>query len=204
MKSPSLRPQLVEFLFAKYHADPKGFRAYLPEVAQVLDALSPAQRIQPSPFGLTEQERARRQQQMRQALTDLGDHPASRETAVRGIEHCAALIEDDSLPVEVSYATLVRLLRAVIGTAPGSVKRLTTVPIVEAPEESVVNHVSLIKGAIANLTWDMRLVSITINPRKVKERRKALRLVGLASDMADDVAQRHDAYLAARDPHAGP
>lgn len=204
MKSNVKKPQFLESLLAKYRADPERFRAYLPEVAQTLDAMYPALRSPRSPFGLTEQERAYRRQALRRILEHLEQGHVLPEEAGKGLEHCATLIDDDSLPPDVSQDTLARLLRAAIGKSPGSVKANTTIPMLDSQEDKVVNRISVVRGVVLNLTWDMRLVSITITPRKFKERHKALRFVGAARDVASDVALRHDDHLAAGVPHAAP
>ncbi|MFH1560349.1 MAG: hypothetical protein ABID84_02925 [Chloroflexota bacterium] len=204
VKSGGKKPPLIELLLHKYRADPQGFCKYLPEVAQELDAMFPHSHPSRSPFGLTEHEHAHRQQALSQVLSRLDDATLTSEEAVRGLEHCATLIEDDSLPREATHEILSRMVRAVIGKSPGSVKKSTTVPIGESQKrkEEALKHVSLVRGVLLDLTRDMRLVSVSINPHKIRERRKVLRLVGIASDSGHDVAQRHDDYLAETGPHA--
>jgi hypothetical protein len=114
------------------------------------------------------------------------------------------LVQDDSLPEDVDYETLVSLLRAAIGKSPGSFKSVKIVPIKDGEGRELINHVSLVRGVVLDLDRDMRLVSITVTPRKVRERRKLLRFVGIGKDIASDVALRHDDYLAEIEPHAAP
>ncbi len=199
-----LEKQFLELLFSKYQADPDGFRSYLPEVAQLLEAMYPPQHLTKSPFGLTEQERAHHQTALRQVLEKLEQASLSTEEAVRGLEHCATLVQDDSLPDEVGHETLVGLLKAVVGKSPGSFDSTKTVMVRNGEEREVMNQVSLVRGVILNLDRNMHLVSVTITPRKVKERRKLLGFVGIGRDAASDVALRHDDYLAECGPHAAP
>lgn len=204
MKSHSKKPPLKDLLLDKYRADPQGFRRYLPEVAQALDAMLPPSRRIRSPFGLTEHERTHRQKSLSQLLKRLDDGTITPEEAVRGLEHCATLIEDDSLPREATHETLVRMVRVTTGKSPGSVKKSTTVPVGEVREEEkeTLKHIPLVRGVLLDLTEDMRLISVSIYPHKIRERRKALRLIGIARDFKPDVAQHHDGYLAEISPHA--
>jgi len=204
MKRDSRLTPLLDLLLVKYRSDPNRFRDFLPEVAQELDVIAPESRGSRSPFGLTERERAARQEALRKVLEHLEQGSFPREEAVLGLEHCAVLIQDDSLPPEVGYDTLVRLLRTAIGKSPGSIKVVTTFPVQEGQEGKIANRTSPVRGVTLNLAWDMRLVSVTITPGKVQERRKALRFVGIGRDADPEVAREHDKYLALGDPHAAP
>ena len=204
MKRDSRLTPLLDLLLIKYRSDPNRFRDFLPEVAQELDVIAPETRGSRSPFGLTERERAARHEALQEVLERLDEASVAGEEALRGLEHCAALIQDDNLPPEVGHDTLVRLLRAAIGKSPGSIKAVTTFPIQDGQEGKIANRTSLVRGVTLNLAWDMRLVSVTITPGKVQERRKALRFVGIGRDADAEVAREHDKYLALRDPHAAP
>lgn len=190
------KKDVLRILVDKYRSDPDGLRSCLPEVAQFLDTSSETVRHLRHPFGLTERERVDRQHALAEVVDSLKHGSLTQEEATRGLEHCAVLIEDYSLPQDVDHDTLAQLLRCAIGKAIGSVKRVTTFPIETGKEKKVVNHIPLVRGVTLDLTWDMRLVSIVINPRKVQERRKALRFVGIAQNEPADVARRHDDYLA--------
>ena len=123
-----LEKQLRDLLRSKYLADPEGFRSYLPEVAEVLQArYSPRPSLR-SPFGLTERERAHHEKEMRHIFERLDDGGDSSEDAIRGLDHCAMLIQDDGLPLEVGYDRLVALLKAAIGKSPGTFKSNQTIP----------------------------------------------------------------------------
>lgn len=206
MKSGTKKSLFLDLLLAKYRADPKGFRGYLPEVAQALDSMFPLPRRARSPFGLTDHERTHREQSLCKVLGQLEQGSITHEDAVRGLEHCAVLIEDDTLPPRADHETLIALLRAVLGKSPRSVKTVTTIPVREGLDgsEETPKHISVVRGVVLNLTGDMRLVSISISPRKMQQRRKVLCFVGIATDSKRDVAQRHDDYLTEMDPHAAP
>lgn len=203
MKNPP-KPQkeLLELLFSKYQADPEGFRSYMPEAAQLLDAMYPPRRPSRSPFGLTERERAHHLAALREVLEGLEESSISPKEAVKGLQHCATLIQDDNLPEDVGYETLVFLMKAAIGKSPGTFKSAKTVLVMGDEGREVINRVSLVRGVTLDLDRNMRLVSITVAPTKVRERRKLLKLIGLGQDIASDVALRHDDYLAEQEPHA--
>ena len=62
------RDSIIGQLKMKYGSDPDGFRAYLPSVAAVLDAMNPPPRPSKPPFVLTEQERTRHKQALGEIL----------------------------------------------------------------------------------------------------------------------------------------
>lgn len=197
MNSNANKDALARIILDKYRSDPDGLRSYLPEIVQLLDTSSKTVRPLRHPFGLTERERADRQHALANVVDGMKHGSLTQEEAIRGLEHCAVLIEDYSLPPDVDHDTLTQLLRCAIGKAIGSIKRITTFPVETDKEAKVVNHIPLVRGVTLDLTWDMRLVSIVINPHKIRERRNALRFVGIAQNEPTDVARRHDDYLAA-------
>ena len=195
---------LVELLETKYRVEPENFGAYLPEVAQILDGMNPPRRLAQSPFGLTEREKAFHQKNLGGILEMVEEGAASPEQAIKGLEHCATLIHDDSMPKEVRHETLVKLLKAAVGKSPGSFKSKKTIRIApDGVSTEIVNKVSLVRGVYLELDRNMSLVSISVSPSKVRERRKMLGIVGIGRDREGkrDVSVRHDEYLAEIDPH---
>lgn len=181
---------ILRSLLNKYQADPEGFQSYLPNVAQELEREFPFRRGNSRPAALTEQERER----LRQAMLQLVDKKEpSLEEAIQTLEYCATLIQDGSLPLEATRQILLSLLRQVIGAPLGKVGKATKFPL-RAGE--AVKEVAILCGVHLHLTWNDRLVAISISPTKLKERSKALKFVGIAQDAASDVAERHDTYLA--------
>jgi hypothetical protein len=195
---------IIDLLLNKYRLDPASFRDFLPEVAEVLDSRYPTHRTSRSPFGLTPRERSARVETLLQLVNRLNETELTQDEARRGLEHCAALVSDGSLPDEVTQKTIGLLVRRVIGKSPSAFKTNTTVPVSHELSEHASAQVSVIRGVTLSLTWDMRLVSISISPHEMKERRRALRFVGIAKDSATNVAEHHDDYLAGADPHASP
>ena len=196
--------QLLELLRSKYSGDHQGFRSYMPEVAQMLDAMDSPRRPARSPFGLTEQERDHYRRELAEILESMVEGVLTAERAITGLRHCATLIRDDSLPEETGYETLVKLLKSAIGKSPGSFKKPETIRVADRSPEDVVNSVSLVRGVSLGLDREARLVSISVSPHKVSQRRKMLAFVGIGRDTEQDVALRHDEYLAEQSPHAAP
>ena len=194
--------QLRDLLVSRYRADPKRFHSYLPEIAELVEAMGQPRRVSRSPFGLTERERDHHQAALQKVLEGLEKGAVSRQDAVRGLEHCATLIQDDSLPEDAGYDILVALLKAAIGKSPGTFRSVQTIPISDREGQGPPYHVSLVKGVALDLDKDMRLCSITVTPSKVRKRRKLLEFVGIGQDAASDVARRHDDYLVERVPNA--
>ena len=194
--------QLRDMLISEYRADPRRFHTHFPEIAGLLEAMAPPRRVRRSPFGLTERQRGHHQAALSKVVGRLGEGSVSPQEAVRGLEHCATLIQDDSLPEDVVYDTLVTLLKAAIGKSPGTFKSVQTIPVSDRGGQESLYRVSLVKGVALDLDKHMRLSSITVTPSKVRKRRKSLDFVGIGRDTAPDVARRHDDYLADRVPHA--
>ncbi len=156
-----------------------------------------------SPFGLTEHELAFHAEGLAVEMAKLRQRAMDREGAVKALQHAAELIRDDSLPKEADHETMKSLLAAAIGKSPGSVKANTTFPLVEDSDSAVLEAVPAIRGVYLNLYKNRRLVSIRVNPAKVKEFRTMMKIVGIGADRdtATDVAANHDFYLAMQGPH---
>ena len=196
MNKAEKHDELVRLLTLKFNRDPKKFRAYLPEVAQMLDEYNPPPEPKRSPFVLTEKERAFHQDSLANILAHLDEKGLSFEQAVKGLEHCAILIEDYFLLEGVGRDSLVKLLKPVIGKAPGSFKRNETIMIAEdRPSEDVVHRVSIVRGVYLELDREFRLVSISVVPRKVREWKKMMALAGMIDDPVTDVSTRYEDYL---------
>ena len=180
--------QLIALLEAKYREDPKGFRKFLPGAVDLLPDAAPKRKGSNSPFGLTEHERAFHRAGLSEALDKLAAGTLPPDAAAKGLQHCANLIIDDSLDKTVGYETVKALVTAAIGKSPGSVKANTTVPVAGGRDGNVVEQVSAIRGVYLDLDREGCLVSITINPRQVAERRRIMKFVGAGSDPAPDIA----------------
>ncbi len=189
--SPKSRQEsILRALLNKYQVDPERFHSYLPEVAQELEQLSPSRRRNSHRSALTELERERLHKALFQLLNK---KELPSEEAIQALEYCVTLIQDESLPSELNRQTLLSLLHQAIGLPLSKIRKTTRIPVHEG---EAVKEVALLRGVHLHLTWNDRLVAISISPAKLKERSKALKFVGIAKDSASDVAQCHDAYLA--------
>ena len=201
MARTSETPEKVTFsiLASKYQSDPEWFDRNLPEISDIMRRVVRSPQSSPTPFGLTERERGFH----REALCRIERmDKLSPKHAVKGLEHCAALIRDDSLPEDVGYESLVRMFKGAFGKSPGSYKANTVIPVDGGSNGEPTNHISLTRGVVLNLDLGMRLVSVTVTPWKDRERRKLMGIVGIGRDPASDVSVKHDEYLAEQSPHA--
>ena len=189
-RSPkSQQEPILRSLLNKYQADPEGFRSYLPEVAQELERLLPSRTRKSHTSVLTELERER----LCKALLQLLDgRSLSSEEAIQALEYSATLVQDESLPYEVDRNTLLTLFHQATSIPFSKVKKTTRIPVREG---EAIKEVAILRGVYLHLTWNDRLVAISVFPAKLKERSRAFKLVEIAKDTASDVSQRHDVYL---------
>ena len=195
--------RIIDLLQAKRRKDPDGFRKYLPDVASLLPDPPTVQAKQRTPvFTLTEQERSYHKAGLSDALSKLQEGVITPEDAAKGLQHCANLLKDDifSLPEKADHDSLKALIRAAISKSPGSYKSKTTVSLDQDGKGPVVEQVSVILGVYLDLDRNGQLVSISVNPKKVRQWREIMKFVGASRD-EPDVALRHDDYLAMQDPH---
>lgn len=137
-----------------------------------------------------------------QTLAAVASGDATPEESVKGLEHCAFLIRDDNLPAEADYEVLCALFKAAFGKRPASFKKSEMIEVTDGhAADDVVHRFSLVRGVSLELDREMRLISVSVSPRKVRQRRKLLSFVGAGQDADPDVARRHDEYLARINPH---
>lgn len=191
---------LIELLQARYREDPKGFREFLPGVAELLPEMSPRQGRKKPPFGLSEAEIAFHRAGLADVLDKTETGSATAREAIEALQHCAVLIVDDSLPEETNYEKLKRPISTGIGRSPESIKSEATIQIGEGKGD-VQERISAIRGVYLDLDRDRRIVSVTINPRRVRERRVLMEFVGASKDPDPLASNRHDDYLSSEDPH---
>lgn len=182
---------LIELLQARYREDPVGFREYLPGVAELLPEASPRRVRTESGSRLTENEISFHRAGLAEVLDKIETGTATAREAVKALQHCGVLIVDDSLPEEANYEKLKRLISTGIGRSPESFKSEATVKIGEGNDD-VHERVSAIRGVYLDLDWERRLVSISINPRRFRERHELMRFVGASNDPDPLASVRHD------------
>ena len=187
-----------DLLVAKHRDDPGWFMENMPEVAELIEDRTSTHR-QPRPsFSLTRRER---EYHLARLSEIVATKPLDSGDAVAALEHCATLIRGKSLPYEIDHKTLRRLFSAAFGKAVSSYRKETTLEVRVERNQETAHRVSLVRGVVLNLNTAMRLVSVSVTPRKVRERRKMMEFVSVGRDTEGDVAERHDSYLAKVDPH---
>ena len=149
-------------------------------------------------FRLSDSEKAHHVETLSSALAKL--EPSSQD-AVNALESCAILVQDDFMTPHVDHRLVVELFKAAFGTVPNAIRENTSIPIEGRGTGEPVYHSSLVRGVVAELDPEMRLVSITVTPQKVREGDKMMGIVGIGQDPRADVAARHDDYLAEQPPH---
>jgi len=172
---------IADLVLTKYREDPSLFRRILPDLAEALDKVYPTRQSHhtSSPFGLTERERTYRLSALESITEKLKGSQVSRQDAIRALEHCAVLTEDDSLPYTIDRRSVMRLIGVVLGKPLTDVTSETTIEIPQDIPSTVVNQISLVRGAVLNLSQDMHLVSISVIPQKVKEWPRAMRFISM-------------------------
>lgn len=190
------RDKLAQILLDLHSSDPVRLRRNLPEIAQELDRiLSPSeqQKGDTTPFGLTDRERAFYKESLEPLLRKSKSHSLSKDEAVKALEYAAALLTDNFSPGYPPRQDLLRLVRKATGIIPRKTGK---------PEEKIVKDgipsrsVPLVKGVDLHLTWDFKLLRVSLDPPQWRLRGQAFSFVGKAADVATDVAEHHDKYLA--------
>ena len=185
-------------LTERYSTDPSWFDTNWPELGEALaDVGAPPRRAAP-PFGLTENERRFRVDSLKSAIASDYLIP---DDAITALEHCASLLRDDWTTNGIPVAERARLFKVVSGKSHKSLKLNSVIPVGNADDIEPAHHISLLRGVVLDMDVNMRLLSITVTPRKVREVKKLMNIAGIGSDSESDVARRHDAYLAEASPH---
>ena len=180
------RDHILSVLTNKYQADPERFRSYLPELLPEVEDKTHAIRPRGHISNLTEIERER----LRKSLLDVPrDKSITGSQAVQALGYCATLLQDENLPDEIDRKTMLAFLHRVIGTPLSNVKKKTEKTVGSGNE---VKQIAVLRGVYLHLTWDDRLVSVSIYPTRVKERAAALRFVAIGRDPSSDVSKEHD------------
>lgn len=176
-RSPGTQKDIVwKILINKYRADPDGFRFYLPEATQEIEKMltSPIKRTHIST--LTELERARL---CKSLLNIPKDKKIPQAEAIQALEYCATLVQDESLPDEIDRKAVLHFIHNAIGSPVSKIERVTRITLNDGQE---TRKLAILRGIYLHLTWNDRLVAVSISPSKHKERSEAMRFVGIASD----------------------
>ena len=196
----STEKRIIDLLQAKRKEDPKRFRSYLPAIADLLPAPQP-KRLAKSPFALTEKELAFHKSGLQEALKKIDSGDANAQDAIRGLQHYANIKIHDAFSTDATSNMAQRLFKAAFGKSHGSYKRKTNLPVAGEYTGPVKERVTILRGVYLELDGNRRLVSVSVNPSKVKEMARIMKIVGIIKDAPPDIAEKHDDYLAMIDPH---
>jgi hypothetical protein len=195
--TPDDREMLAQRVLNVYQADPNRLRKWLPEVSDLLDGLlstAPNPQGNRIPFGLTQRERDFHKEALDSIFRRFKSITVAE--AVQGLEHGANLLFADFNPDYQSRRELrqelVKLVRKATGIRPRQTGKLVEVAIGEGEVSRIV---AVVRGLDLHLTWEFKLIKVTMNPNEWRLRCKALGVVGIGRDTAADVAENHDDYL---------
>ena len=195
--TPDDREMLAQRVLNVYQADPNRLRKSLPEVSDLLDVLlspAPNPRGNSSPFGLTQRERDFHKKALEGIFRRFKSITVAE--AVQGLEHGAHLLVDDFTPDYHSRRELRQGLVKLVRKATGIRPRQTGKPVEEVIREGEASRiVPVVRGLDLHLTWEFKLIKVTMDPNEWRLRCKALSIVGIGKDTATDVAENHDDYL---------
>ena len=185
-------------LVTKYQIDPEWFNEHMPDVGEIVGrAVSPPRPAKPR-LELSDEARAFHRESLARIRANDELEPTD---AISALEHCAVLILDDWLRNGIIHETRVSLFQSAFGKIPEAFKEDTTICMDSERDTETAHQASLVRGVALNLNSNLRLVSVTVTPHKVRERERLMSIVGIGRDSKSDVAARHDDYLAEISPH---
>ena len=198
MKSLTARDKdlLAEIVVNVYKVDPQRLRKALPEAAEYLNGLLTRQQGMErgaSPVVLSERERKFHKDALKGLLKS--SRSLTTDEAIKGLEHGAALLDDNSSrfePMDPSREDLLKLVRRAAGIRPRK-KGKSVEQVVREGDASRI--IPVVRGVDLHLTWDFKLLKVTLDPKEWELLCRAVSFVGIGRDSATDVAERHDDYL---------
>lgn len=187
---------LAQKLLDARQADPERLREALPEVANMLDGFSQTPES-PSPIsgliGLTSRERSFHLAELENLLSKYKNLTTSQ--AIEGLEHGANLLaEIGFMPKPELRQDLLKLVRKATGIRP----RKTGKPVEEILGEGNPSRlVPVVRGLDLHLTWEFKLVKVSMDPVQWRLRCQAVSIAGIGQDFegATNVADNHDDYF---------
>ena len=187
------KEELTQRVLDVHQSDPGRLRKLLPEVADLLDEYSfpgSTRRGNESPFGLTVRERNFHKQALESILRRFKSLTPAE--AAEGLEHGANLLVDDFTTEYPSRQELLRLVRKATGIQPRKTGKREEKNIKEGESSRTV---PVVRGVDLHLTWDFKLIKVSLDPDQWRLRSQALSIIGIGKDTATDVAENHDDYL---------
>ena len=184
---------LAQMLLEVHQRDPGRLRKILPQVADLLEELithAPVREGPQSPFGLTERGRNFHKEALENILSRFKS--LAQAEAVAGLEHGASLLVDDFTPGYPPRQELLRLVRKATGIQPRKTGKSAETVVREGESSRTV---PVVRGVDLHLTWEFKLIKVTMEPNQWRLRAQALSIMGIGRDSATDVAENHDDYL---------
>ena len=188
------RDKIFKFFIKEYQEAPEELWSHYPLVADELDRyINPKKpsrdRERPFYHYLTEREREFRLSSLRSVVEKFRDNgQVSKEEAIKALEDAAALQHH----AETFKDPLLALAQRTLGLSLDAGEK-QTISLIRGTAEH--HSYVLVRGVTLSLTWDRKLIKITVNPEELIQRQKALSLVGCGYDKQPDVARKHDEYL---------
>ena len=190
------RDLLAQKLLDARQADPERLRQALPEVAQLLDALGKSHESPPPVsglIGLTSRERNFHAGEFDDLMSQYQKLTAVQ--AIEGLEHGANLLAESGFtPKPQLREDMLKLVRKATGIRP----RKTGKPMEHILGEGIASRVvPVVRGLDLHLTWEFKLIKVSMDPGHWRLRCQAVSIVGNGQDFegATDVAENHDDYL---------
>jgi hypothetical protein len=164
---------IFQILINKYRVNPETLRCCLPEVIPEIEKLVSASNRRSNVSGLTEIERER----LLSFLFHIPkDNSVTKDEAIRALEYCATLIQDESLPNEIDRKVVLTYLHYVINSSLSDIDKKSKITLSDGVEAKTL---AILRGVYLHLTWNDKLIAVSISPTKMKERPHAMRLIGI-------------------------
>ena len=173
---------ILQATLAFHRGNPTLLSQDMPNVAKTLDNAFPCPAEETprnrAPHGLTEHERQNRVRELEQAIKTLGKGLLSQDGALRAVEDSLVLAREWSLPQRASHKILTRLVEAALAKPLKAFDVDSVVEIRGREREPVLATDPIVRGVECSLTWDHRVIRVSVYPAHIRERLKAMAFVG--------------------------
>jgi hypothetical protein len=174
--SAATQKELVRLVLEAYDRDPLSFDNLLPGVGSILQAVFEKKVLSAQAFGMTGKESLEQMRLLDELIDKSNQAQLTADEAKSALEKCAILIDSDCLPLRVDHESIRGLLAVALGYSPKSVDQKKDIPF---STEKPAREVFVIRGVKLILSWDYKLVSISISPADIRERNSLLSFIGI-------------------------
>ena len=194
MKSRTQRTtNLVE---RKQRADPARFEALLSGISALMPEPEP---MPPRPeFVRNPEEVAVRKAGLAEAMTELRRGVLTRGQALAALECAAHVILDNWMNYDLDYGAGSALVQKALGKP---LDAFTTESIIRIADGEPLHRAFMLRGVSLQLDNGGRLVSVGVEPQRLRERAKLMAFVGKHRDAETDVSAPRDYHWGTQDPH---